>query len=125
MRPAEDITFVPVLTPATAASGFGDVFTVGVQSVVCRLTSDTDDDAGEDDAFALYAVLAYTKSTLVPTKTYLLKELDPIGGTSYSLLLGANMTQAEIVIRGNYVWKKIVSTTPKIGIEVSKGYERI
>ena len=31
----------------------------------------------------------------------------------------------DIVIRGDYVWKKIVVTTPAVGVEVSKGYERI
>ncbi len=124
-RPTENIGWLNVLTPATAASGFGKVFTVGVESVVCRLTTDTNDDPGADDAFELYAVLAYTKSTGVPTAYYPIKELDPIGGTSYGLLLGGNMTQAEIVIRGNYVWKKIVITTPLVGVEVSKGYERV
>lgn len=123
-RAIEKIGFETVLTPATADSGFGDVFSVGVQSVVCRLTTDTNDDPGADDAFELYAVLAYDTTTKVPSAYYPIKELDPIGGTSYGLLLGGNMTQAEIVIRGNYVWKKIVVTTPLVGVEVSTGYER-
>jgi hypothetical protein len=125
MRATENIAWENVLTPATAASGFGVVFSVGVQSVVCRLTTDTNDDPGADDAFELYTVLAYTKSTGAPTAYYPIKELDPVGGTSFGLLLGGNMTQAEIVIRGDYVWKKIEATTPAVGIEVSKGYERI
>ena len=113
-----------VLVPATAASGFGPVFSVGTYSKVCRLTTDTDDNAGVDNAFELYAVQEWNKDTGVPTKSYAVKELDPIGGTSFSLLLGANMTQAEIVIRGNYAWKKLLVTTPAIGIEAYDGYER-
>ena len=125
MRAVAVIGWDIVLTPATAASGFGKVFTVGVQSVTCRLVTDTDDDAGADDAFTLYTVQEFNKTTLAPTLSYALAEKDPIGGTNYNLVLGGNMTQAEIVIRGVYVWKKTVITTPAVGVEVSKGYERI
>ena len=119
----QNFTFEEVLPPATAASGFGTVFSVGNRSKVCRLITDTDDDAGADDAFQLYTVLEFNKDTGAPVVSYPLKELDPIGGTSYPLLLGGNMTQAEIVIRGFYVWKKIVATTPAVGVETCEGYE--
>ena len=125
-RPIEQIAFETVLAATTAGSTpfFGDVFSVGVESVVCRLTTDTNDDTGVDDAFELYAVLAYVRDTRVPTAYYPVKEKDPIGGTSFGLFLGDNMTQAEIVISGTYVWKKILGTTPAVGVEVSTGYER-
>ena len=119
--PPTVLTSSPV--PATAASGFGTVFSVDTRSVTCRLTTDTDDDAGADNAFELYAVQEFNKDTGAPTVSYAIKELDPVGGTSYSLLLGGNMTQAEIVIRGYYVWKKIVVTTPNIGVEIAEGFE--
>ena len=119
----EKFTFENVLVPATAASGFGTTFSVGLRSKVCRLVTDTDDDAGADNAFELYAVQEFDKDTGVPSVSYAVKELDPIGGTSYGLLLGGNMTQAEIVIRGYYAWKKIVITTPAVGVEVAEGYE--
>lgn len=113
-----------VYEPATAAAGFGPTFSVGTHSKVCRLTTDTDDDAGADDAFTLYTVLEFVQDTGVPVISYALAEKDPIGGTTYPLVLGGNMTQAEIVIRGNYAWKKTVITTPAIGIEAFDGYER-
>lgn len=125
MRAIENIGWETILAPATTASGFGDTFSVGNRSVTCRLTTDTNDNPGADDAFELYCVLAYTKSTGVPTAYYPIKELDPIGGTDYSLLLGGNMTQCEIVIRGDYVWKKIEATTPAVGVEASAGYESV
>ena len=113
-----------VLTPATAATGLGLTFSVGSYSKVCRIITDTDLDPGADDAFELHSVLAFTKSTGVVTKSYPVKEVDPVSGTSFGLLLGGNMTQAEIVVRGNYAWKKTVITTPEVGIEAFDGYER-
>jgi len=119
----EQFTFENVLVPATAASGFGIVFSVGRRSVVCRLITDTDDDAGADSAFELYAVQEFNKTTGAPIVSYAIKELDPVAAVSFGLLLGGNMTQAEIVIRGYYVWKKIEITTPAVGVEIAEGYE--
>jgi len=125
LPPIENFTFQNVLTPATAASGFGSVFSVGRRSVVCRLVSDTDDDAGADSAFQLFAVTEFDETSRAPIKSYPLMELDPVAAVSFPLLLGGNMTQAEIVIKGYYVWKKIVITTPLVGVEVATGYESL
>lgn len=114
-----DILFAPITGQAT-----GLAFTVGLRSVVCRLITPTGEAVGVDDAFELRSVLAYNKDTGVVSRSYAIKELDPIGGTSFGLLLGANMTQAEIVIRGTYAWKKTINTTPAVGIEGMTGYEK-
>ena len=119
----EKFTFQQVLAPATGVSGFGQVFSVGSRSKVCRLITDTDDDAGADNAFELYTVLEFNKTTGAPIKSYALKELDPVAVISFGLLLGGNMTQAEIVVKGYYVWKKIAITIPAVGVEIATGYE--
>ena len=120
----ENIGIEPLLDPATTASGYGHVFTVGSHSKVCRLTTDTDEDAGVADALELYTVVSYVKDTGVVTLAYATKEIEPISATSYGFLLGSTNTQAEIMIRGIYVWKKIQSTTPAIGVEGIEGFER-
>ena len=119
----EAFTFQEILTPAVAASGFGTTFSVGRKSKVCRLITDTDDDAGVDDSMQLYTVLEFDKTTGAPTKSYPTKERDPVTSTSYTLILGGNMTQAEILIRGFYAWKKIATTVPAVGVEMAEGYE--
>lgn len=124
MRPTEDIGTTPLVVPATGASGYGNVFTVGGQSVVCRLTTDTDLDAGVADAFELYTVIDYDKATGAVNLAYATKEIDPIGGTEYGFLLGSTNTQQEVMMRGAYVWKKILSTTPAVGVEAIVGFER-
>jgi hypothetical protein len=121
--PTKNIGSKILLAPATSASGFGEVFTVGDHSVVCLLTTDTDEDAGVADALELYTVLEFVKDTGEVTLSYATKEIEPISATSYGFLLGSTNTQAEIMIRGTYAWKKIEITTPAIGVEGIKGLE--
>lgn len=119
-----DLGWKYILDP-TAGTGFGKVFTVGDRSVVCRVYPTTGETVEDDDLFELHHALEWDPETLVPSRTLQLKEKDPVGGTSYTLPLGANMTQAEIVIRGDYVWKKLTATTPFVGVQASRGYEKL
>lgn len=113
------------LSEPDTGTGFGKVFTVGDKSVVCRVFPTTGETAEDDDLFELHHALDWNRTTGVPSRTLQLKEKDPVGGTSYTLTLGANMTQAEIVIRGDYVWKKLTATTPLVGVQGSRGYEKL
>ena len=124
-EPTQIIGFETNLTPQ-AAQGFGDVFTVGKRSIVSRLTVTTGEDLEADDLFELHAVLDYNKATKAVTRSYAVKEMDPTQDptVTYTIPLGQNQTQLEIVIRGTYAWKKIVTTTLLIGVENATGYER-
>lgn len=113
-----------VVTP-TASTGFGTVFSVGDRSVTCRCYCTTGETFEDDDLFELHQALDWDQETKVPSRTVAIKEKDPIGGTSYGLFLGANMNQAEIVIRGDYVWKKLTATAPLVGVQASKGFEKV
>lgn len=122
-QPTQIIGFRTNLTPQTG-QGFGDVFTVGTRSIVSRLTVTAGESLEADDLFELHAVLEYDKDAGTVTRSYAVKEVDPVSATSYGIPLGANQTQLEIVLRGTYAWKKIVTTTLLIGVETADGYER-
>lgn len=124
-RPTQIIGFTENLTPQTG-QGFGKVFTVGKRSIVSRLTVTAGESLEADDLFELHAVLDYDQEAGTVTRSYAVKESDPTQdpAVTYDIPLGANQTQLEIVIRGTYAWKKIVTTTLLIGVEIAEGYER-
>ena len=115
-----------LFTPATGGlDTFGPVFTVGKRSLVCRVFPATGEDLEADDMFELHAVLDYDEDTLAPSRTYAVKESDPVAASSYGLLIGQNNTQGEIMLRGQYAWKKVVASTAAIGVQGIQGYEKV
>lgn len=121
----EKLAIDAILAPTTSTDVFGQVFTVGERSIVCRLTTPTGEDMGVPDAFELHNVLDFVKATGVPTRTYAIKEKNLETGTSFGLFLGSDNHQEEVVIRGLYVWKKILGTTPLVGVERLQGFEEV
>ena len=123
----QDIGFNTNLAPTASADVFGDVFTVGTRSVVSRLTVTTGESLEATDLFELHTVLDYNKETKAVVRSYAIVEKDPTQdpAVAYNIPLGSEQTQLEIVIRGVYVWKKIVATTLLIGVETTKGYEKV
>lgn len=118
----EKFEFESVYTP-TAGTGMGEVFTVGDTSQVHRCFATTGETFEDNDLFELHAVLEFNKATGAVTRSNAVKEYDPISATTYGLFLGANNTQAEIVLAGIYAWKKLTTTTPLVGVERITGFE--
>ena len=113
-----------LLVPITG-TGMGLAFTVDTRSKVCRVFPITGEDPGADDAFELHTVLDFVKETGEVTRSYALKEVDPVSAETYGLPLGGNQTQAEIVIRGYYAWNKVEATTIATGVQGLTGYEKV
>jgi len=116
-------SYVVLLASATAASGIGTVFEVGARSLVCRIKSGTDDDAGVADSCELRHVLDYDASDGSVNKST--KAYDKTSGTSVAITLGGDGTSVEILHRGLYVWSKIAVTTPLIGVEATPGMVKL
>ena len=104
-----------ILVPTTGTAT-SDPFSVGGHSRVVYLAPSAGETLSEDDAFELRRVVAEDTNG-DPAQT--IKMYDKDG----AILLGASIPQFEVVIRGTYVIKKILSTTESVGVYQTYGNE--
>lgn len=99
-----------ILAPSTGATGTSETVTVDGHSRVVYLAPNAGETLTEDDAFELRRVVAEDPQRSI-------KQYDKDG----AILLGANLPQFEILIRGTYVIKKIGATTESVGVYETYG----
>ncbi len=102
-----------IFTPSTDSAGTSDTFDVDKHSRVIYLAPDSGETLTDDDAFELRRVVAED-----PIRS--IKQLDKDG----AILLGANLPQFEVVIRGTYLIEKLLGTTEAVGVYETFGFER-
>ena len=103
-----------ILAPTTDSSATSDPFSVDGHSRVVYLAPSTGSTLSDDDAFELRRVVSLDTSG-APDQT--VKMYDKDG----AILLGANIPQFEVVIRGTYVIEKILATTESVGVYQTYG----
>jgi hypothetical protein len=112
MIPSTEI-FAPATGTTNTLTGDtnSDAIKVDGHSRVIYLAPTVGETLTEDDAFELRRVVDET-----PTQRSI-KQYD----TNGAILLGANMAQFEILIRGSYVIRKIATTTELVGLYQTYG----
>jgi hypothetical protein len=101
-----------ILAPSTGATGTSESFDVDDRSRTVYLAPNAGETLTEDDTYELRRVVAEG-----PVRS--IKVVD--AGTD--VLLGANNVQFEVLIRGTYLVKKILSTTESVGVYQTYGIE--
>jgi len=91
------------------------VFEVGARSVVCYIAPSVLEVITENDSFELRRVI--TKS---PQRTIKQYDRDRL-----AILMGLNQPQCEVIITGDYIWKKILNTTELMGVYKVAGFEKL
>lgn len=97
-------------------AGFSEHFDVDKYSRVVFLAPSAGESLTEDDAFQLHRVLEVDGSNNVARSM-------PVVDAGSTILLGANNTQIEILIRGTYVIEKLMATTESVGVYTTHGIE--
>ncbi len=103
-----------ILTPTTDSSATSDIFHVDGSSVVIYIAPASGEDLTDDDAFELRRVIDEDED---PIRS--IKQFDKDG----AIMLGANMPQYEVMIRGPYLIEKILATTETVGVYRTHGLE--
>ena len=101
-----------ILAPTQDSSATSDAFDVDKCSRVVWIAPDSGETLTDDDAFELRRVV-----DTGPVRS--VKMYDKDG----AILLGANMPQFEILIRGTYEVVKILATTEAVGVYQTYGSE--
>ncbi len=101
-----------ILVPTEDTSATSDEFDVDGHSRVIYIAPDSGETLTDDDAFELRRVVAVD-----PIRS--IKQYDKDG----AILLGANLPQFEVMIRGTYLIEKILGTTEAVGVYMTYGLE--
>lgn len=107
------ISSTQILAPTEDSAATSDTFDVGKTSRVVFIAPSTGEDITDDDSFELCLVIDESPIRSV-------RQFDKDG----AILLGASMTQFEVMLRGTYLVKKILSTSEPIGVYQRYGLER-
>ena len=91
------------------------VFEVGARSVVCYIAPSVLEVITQNDSFELRRVVATG-----PQRT--IKQFDR---DRNAILMGLNQPQAEVMLTGDYIWKKILDTTELMGAYKVAGFEKL
>jgi len=103
-----------ILAPTMDSSSTSDTFSVDSRSRVVYIYPSTGDTLTDDDSFELRRVVTLDSNDN-PDQT--VKQYDKDG----AILLGANIPQFEVVIRGTYLVEKILATTEAVGVAQTYG----
>ena len=104
-----------ILAPTADSSSTSDPFDVDERSRVVWIAPSTGDTLTDDDSFELRRVITLDSNDN-PDQTIKQYDLD---GTA--ILLGANVPQFEVVIRGTYLVEKILATSESVGVYQTYG----
>ncbi len=105
-----------ILVPTEDSAGTSDSFDVDGHSRVVYLAPDAGETLTDDDTFELRRVIE-VDSNDDPVRS--IKQYDKDG----PILLGANLPQFEVMIRGTYLLEKLLATTEAVGAYMTYGLE--
>ena len=106
------LTGKTLIAPTMDPSANSDPFDVDSTSAVCYLKPSAGIVLTEDDTFQLARQIDDDPDRFMPV-------VDDGSG----ILMGANNTQVEVLIRGTYRWEKILATTESVGLYRTFGLE--
>lgn len=110
------ITGKEIYAPTTGQVNTPTPFHVDKYSQVVFLAPAAGETLTEDDSFQLRRVIEVDGAGAVVRSL-------PVVDSGGAVLLGANNTQAEVLIRGTYILSKILDTTESVGAYRNHGIE--